>query len=90
MTPTGHGTDVDPGIGGMVLHPDPIAEDRPTGERAGRINRQYADPVALLAEGAHQLVGEGGLSHTGRAGQPDDLGTPGGRDSGNQGLGQFR
>ena len=42
----GHRADVDAGVGGVVLHPDPVAEQRPAGERAGRVDREHADPLA--------------------------------------------
>ena len=43
----GHRPDVDARVGGVVLHADPVAEDRAAGERAGRVDREHADPVAL-------------------------------------------
>src|SRR6266511_954580 len=46
----GHGPDVDAGIGGVVLHPDPVAENRPAGEGAGRGHRARV----TLARAAHQ------------------------------------
>jgi hypothetical protein len=90
MTPAGHGPDVDARVDRVVLHPDPVAQDRPAGERAGRVDREHADPLALAAVGAHQLVGQRGLAHAGRAGQPDDLGLAGVRGQRRGDLGQAR
>ncbi len=41
----GHRPDVDARVGGVVLHADPVAEDRAAGERAGRVDGEHADPV---------------------------------------------
>ena len=38
-----HAADEDVGIGGVRLHPQPIAEDRAAGERAGGIDGDDAD-----------------------------------------------
>ena len=70
----GHRPDVDAGVGGVVLHPDPVAEDRAAGERAGRVDGEHADPVPGRAQRPDQLVGGGRLADPGRAGQPDHLG----------------
>ena len=57
VAPAGHRADVDAGVGGVVLHADPVAEDRPAGERAGRVDGEHADPAARFPERADQLVG---------------------------------
>ena len=43
----GHRPDEDARVGGVVLHPDPVAEQRPAGERRGRVDGQHADPQVL-------------------------------------------
>ena len=42
----GHRADVDARVGGVVLHPDPVAEQRAAGERRGRVDGEHADPLA--------------------------------------------
>ena len=73
MAAGGHRADVDVAVEGVVLHPHPVAEQRAAGERRGRVDREHADPLALLAELGHQRVGRGRLAHAGRAGDADDL-----------------
>ena len=46
MTPRRHRPDVHVGIQRVFLHPNPITEERSTGEGRTRIHRQYADPLA--------------------------------------------
>ena len=43
----GHGPDEDPVVGGVVLHPHPVAEQRAAGERRRRVDGEHADPLAL-------------------------------------------
>ena len=50
VAPAGHRPDVDARVGGVVLHPHPVAQDRTAGERAGRVDRQHADPVPPCAQ----------------------------------------
>ena len=45
----GHRADVDARVGGVLLHPDPVAEQRAAGERRGRVDGEHADPLARLA-----------------------------------------
>ena len=73
----GHRADVDARVGRVVLHPDPVAEDRAAGERAGRVDGEHADPMPAGAKRPDQLVGGGRLAHSRRAGQADDLGPAG-------------
>ena len=42
----GHRPDEHAVVGGVVLHPHPVAEQRAAGERRGRVDRQHADPLA--------------------------------------------
>ena len=44
----GHRADEDAGVGGVVPHPHPVAEQGAAGERRGRVHRQHADPDARL------------------------------------------
>ena len=46
----GHRADVDLGVERVVLHPDPVAEQRAAGERRGRVDREHADPLAGRAQ----------------------------------------
>ncbi len=72
QVPTGrHRPDVDAWVGRVVLHPDPVAEDRSAGERAGRVDGQHADPFAGRSQRPYQLVCGGRLADAGRAGQAD-------------------
>ena len=61
----------------MVLHPDPVAEQRPAGERRGRVDRQHADPLAPARAAPRPARGRRRLADPGRAGEPDDLGRAG-------------
>ena len=45
----GHRADVDARVGGVVLHPHPVAEQRAAGERRGRVDREHADPLVPAA-----------------------------------------
>jgi hypothetical protein len=45
----GHGADVDAGVGGVLRHADPVAEQGTAGEGGGRVDGQDADPPALPA-----------------------------------------
>ena len=49
MAAGGHRADVDAGVGGVLGHPDPVAEQRAAGERRGRVDGEHADPLARLA-----------------------------------------
>ena len=75
----GHRADEDAGIGGVVLHPHAVAEDRPAGERRRRIDGEHGHLLALLAEVRDQRRGQRRLAGSGRAGQPDRVGVAGER-----------
>jgi len=45
-----HGPDEHPRVGGVILHPYPIAEQSAAGERRGRIDSEHADPFAGLTQ----------------------------------------
>jgi len=54
--PGRQGPDENPRVFRMTLHADPVAQDGPAGEGAGRVNGQDAHGFILLAEGLHQAV----------------------------------
>src|SRR5262249_51183684 len=45
-----HGPDEHAIVGGVVLHPHPVAEQRSARERRRRVDGQHADPLAVLAQ----------------------------------------
>ena len=47
----GHRADEHAGVGGVVLHADPVAEDGAAGERRRRVDGQHGDLVALRRAG---------------------------------------
>ncbi len=49
-----HGADVHAGVGGVLGHPDAVAEQRAAGERRGRVDGEDADPLALPPVRGHQ------------------------------------
>ena len=64
-----------PGVGGVVLHPHPVAEDRAAGERRRRVDGQHGhldvlEPRRWPIERARQRR----LAGAGRAGEPDRVG----------------
>jgi len=75
-----HRPDEHPVVGGVLLHPHPVAEQRAAGERGRRVDGEHRDPAALAllinarAERAHQRAGDGGLPRARRAGQADHAG----------------
>ena len=50
VPPRGHRTDEHPGVGGVVLHPHPVAEDRPARERRRRVDGEHGDGTAAGPE----------------------------------------
>ena len=75
----GHRADEHAGVGGVVLHADPVAEDRPAGERRRGVDSEHGD---LLAEGpqvAHERRRERALAGARRAGHTERVGLPGQR-----------
>ncbi len=76
---TGHRPHVDAGIADVVLHPDPVAEDRSSRERAGRIDGEDRHFVAVSTDQRDELVGEGALAGAGGTGESDHVGVPGAR-----------
>src|SRR5271157_6246451 len=56
----------------MILHADAVAQNRPTGVRAGRVNRDDADGLIFLAIVLGKLIDQRALARAGSAGQTDD------------------
>ena len=90
VTARGHRADVDAGVGRVVLHPHPVAEQRAAGERRRRVDREHADPLAGLAQRGDQRGGRRRLADAGRAGDADDLGVAGVRRERRHHLAQLR
>jgi hypothetical protein len=61
----------------MALHANPVAEDRPTGERAGRIDGKHADGASGPAQFGGEPIDEGALASAGRTGHADHVGVAG-------------
>src|SRR5690606_38435047 len=64
----GERPDEDALVGVPAGHPDPVAEDRPAGERARGVDRDHGDAPALLAPAGDERVGERRLAAARRAG----------------------
>ena len=56
-------------VGGMLLHPDPVSEQRAAGVGRGRVDRENGDPAAGGARRAHERGRQGGFPDPRRAGQ---------------------
>src|SRR5213080_2121061 len=69
--PRRHRADEHAGIDAGGFHPDPVAEQRPTGERAGRIHGHDADGEVTGAEPLDQRFREGALPRSRGAGDAD-------------------
>ena len=86
----GHRPDVDVPVERVVLHPDPVTEQRAAGERGRRVDGQHTDPLAARPEGSHQRVGRRRLADARGAGETDDGGPPAVRRQGRHRLAQHR
>ena len=73
----GHRADEDLGVGGVVRHPDPVAEQRTAGERRRRVDGEHADAVPGGPVGGDERVGRRRLADAGRPGDADDVGATG-------------
>ena len=58
------------GVAGMRLHPHPVAEQRATAERAGRIHRQHTHGATTRTQHGDDPVDQGTLPDTRWAGHP--------------------
>ena len=81
VTAGGHRADEHARVGGVVLHADAVTEDRAAAERAGRVDREHADLVAVGARcEPTSAIGERRLPRARRAGDADRVraaGAPG-------------
>ncbi len=71
-----HRADVDPLVLGVGTHADAVAQERPTGVRRRRIDREHADAHAAGAVGTDERRRGRRLPDARRTGQPDDVGVP--------------
>src|SRR5581483_5985593 len=69
-------SDIDRLILVVIGHPDPVAEDRASGEGAGGIDREDGDLLAERAILGDQAVDEGGFAGARRPGNPDHVRLP--------------
>ena len=76
----GHRADVDALVLVVALHADAVAEQRPAGERRGRVDGQHAHGAATAAQLGRQGVGQGGLADARRARDADHPGMTGVRE----------
>ncbi len=74
-----HRTNEHPGVGCMVLHPYPVAENRTAGERRRGIDRKDGDLQLERTEMLDDRRGERRLAGSGRPGEPDRVTGPGPR-----------
>ena len=72
MAAGGQAADEDAGVGRVLLHAHAIAEQRPTRERAGRIDREDPDAPPASAPLPGQAVDQGALAGAGRPGETDE------------------
>src|SRR5690606_18397860 len=84
VAPRGEAADEHLVVGGVLLHPDAIPQDRAAAEGAGGVHRQHPDLLAGHAEVGNQAIGEGGLAGPRRPGDPDHVGPAGLRKEGLQ------
>ena len=71
MAACGHRADEHAGVGGVVLHPNAIAEDRPSGEGRRGIDREHGDLELERAQVADDRARQRRLARSGRTGEPD-------------------
>ena len=75
----GHRPDEHVAVAGVGLHPDPVAEDRPAGDRARRVDRDDRDRPAGPPDLGDERRDERRLAGAGRPGDPDEVGPAGAR-----------
>ena len=71
MSPGGHRPDEDARVGGVLLHPDPVPQQRPTRVRRRGVDGEDGDPQILGTRQADERGRQRRLAHARRAGQPD-------------------
>ena len=74
-----HRADENSGVGRQTLHADPVTEQRPAGERRGRIDTEDADRLAAPPALLRQAIDESALAGARRTGDADDPGPSGRR-----------
>jgi hypothetical protein len=77
MTSRRHAPDEHAGVAGVRLHPDAIAENRPTRERTRRIDGNHANGAIRRTNLCGQLVDERALTGARRTGDADNVGAAG-------------
>ena len=68
------GTDENPFVRRMALHPDPISQDCSPRKWTRRVDGDHSDSLSFLTEGIDHLVDNGRFSGSRRARDPDDIG----------------
>ena len=73
-TPTARsqGADKNSGVGGVALHPYPVAEQSAAGKGTGGVDGDNPDSHVLLAEGADEIIYQGDFTDTRGTGDADD------------------
>src|SRR5919201_3926081 len=71
VTARAHRADEDIAVEEVVGEADPVAEQRPLRERAGRVDRDHADGLPLLADVADDGADQTRLADAGRTGDAD-------------------
>ena len=74
-----HRADEHAGVGGVVLHAHPVAEDGPAGERRRRVDGEHGDLLAARPQVGDQGARQRALAGARRPGQPDRVGVAGQR-----------
>ena len=60
----------------MLLHANAVAQNRPTGVRTGRVNRDDSHCTILLPIIPRQMINQSALARTRRASEPKDTRLP--------------
>ena len=63
-----HGADKHARVGMMLLHADTVAQNRAAGDRAGRIDRNYAHCLAFGAQQRNHAIAQCALARARRSG----------------------
>ena len=74
VSATAQGSDEDPLVGRVPLHPDPVAENGAATEGAGRVHQQHGHALVAAPEPLEQAVHQRALPGPRWAGDPKDVG----------------